>query len=1013
MKKVISVMMACAAVGILLLETACVDDRYDIDGGISKDITIPDNKLSLPLGDLKAQRLDSLIGTGLDILTVDENGYGISMEGKIDTIAVDLEHITVPANTFALERAFSVGDLHLDAVEVPGFIETVDLNFPKVTKANIDEDLPVIEEHASLEFSDTDFESLIEALGVSGQQQRTFENLTAHLHSADRKVPCDFTTRLPDEVKTLKRIEFCEKGSSDDQTDGAEVTITLTHPAKLSGMDRTFTLNATFPAEFELALDADMAKSGSCKLEEGARGHLNIIHFVDMKADEATSVLRFRLVSLEDVEDYHEDTDGVSVIDYKADFSYDLDYTAKGNLTLSETDDMADYKVGVDIHAALGIADADIALNPISGEFPSTIIPFEAKVNDLSYISYVGSLTFDPEKSRLTLKTSTDKSFEGFTLDANEPVIVQLPTNYHLDLVEGPEAAAWNRRTNTLTLYSLEDLLGATYVFEAEGVDFNAVVTDGSMNVKGEISIGTKSGQWKLLSSARRLSEVIDAVGPRNITLTLDETTMAVRDLDVRTDDIVETVRDTTAFDIDVPLGINLIEKAYALWPEKDIELSLNLTLTGLERTKVTAEADVLLTIPPFICVESDDPEVKVEGNLLHIVTSLDAKKCTLDKTLRVTHFDFTRLEGGCLAPVEVDGETRLQYASEVIVDGSVKVPASQISLSELSDDLSLHASIGYGDITARLFEGVLDYAPDSVETEVEIASDPSLSQMLENTSIVLSDPQIAVSLTNPLGVPLLVDLLIEGLDANGDVLTGSAIEIRNVAIHPATFDAAKNTTTPFTTHLLFAARDITVDGYETVVASGLTDFLKVVPHALRLKLVPRTDVSVTHHVDLLQSIKVAGDYKLSVPLKFDELHLKYETDKSSDIEVSFGDFSKYLSKASMSLKMNARNTIPVGLKLSLIPLDANGKELPFIHVTPVEIPAGDGSAISRNSKSVEVEFSFAADNCDFTDLARLRVSAEAFADHTEGGIALKPEQGFLLTDMVLTVIADVETNLN
>lgn len=1013
MKKVLTIVKSCIAVGALLLATACVDGSYDVGGGVSTDIKIPDNKLSLPLGDLKAQRLDSLIGAGLDILTVDENGYGINVEGKIDTISVDMDRISVPGDAFTFEREFSVGDLNLEAIEVPGFSETVNLDFAKITKAAVDADLPLLEEHSSLSFPDSVYDALMQILGVTGETKRTFDDITAHLHSDGHKVPCDFSTRLPEEVKALKRIEFCEKGCTDITPDGSELTITLRHPAKLNGMNRTFTLDAIFPDGFDLAATTEADMMGNCTLEKGAKGHNNIIHFTDVQATGEKSVLRFRVMSLADIEDYHEEKDGASYIDYKADFSYVLDYTVQGPLTLSKDDDLAEFNVGVDMKADLGIADADIDLNPICGDFPTTVIPFNANVDDLSFISYVGTLTFVPERSRLILKTCTDKSFEGFSMDANAPVIVQLPANFQLDLVEGSETAAWNRRNNTLTLYSLEDLLDATYVFEVESVAFDTDILDGSLELKGEISISTKTGQWKLLSKAKRLSEVMDAVGPRNIILSLEPTTIAIDDLDIRTNDIVETVCDTTEFSIDVPLGIDLIEKAYALWPEKDIELSLNIDIDGLEKSGLEVETDILMTIPSFICVESNDPEVKVNGNQLHITSVLEAKKGMLAKALRVTHFDFTRLENGCLAPVIVDGETRLQYASELIVNGSVKVPANKLSLSQLSDQLSLRASIAYGEITVRMFEGVLNYAPDPVETEVEIASDPSLSQMLENTSIVLSDPQIAVSLTNPLGVPLLFDLLIEGLDANGTVLTGSAIEIRNVAIHAATFDHAKNTTIPFTTHLLFAAWNIVVEGYETVVATGLTDILKVVPHALRLKLVPRTDASVTHHVDLLQPIKVAGDYKLSVPLQFDDLHLKYETDESNDIKVSFGDFSKYLSKATMSLKMNARNTIPVGLKLALIPLDSNGHELSFIHVSPAEIPAGDGSPISSGGEAKAVEFTFTADNCDFTSLAGLRVSAEAFANHTEGGIALKPEQGFQLTDMVLTVVADVETTLN
>lgn len=1003
---------AYVAAMLLLLTTACMDDRYDLNGGVSTDIHIPNNKLSMPLGDVKAQRLDFFLGAGQDILTLDENGYGICVKGDIDTISFEIDRITLPADTFQTDKAFSLGDLHLNAVEVPGFTETIDMNFSKVKWTQMDEDLPIVVERTSLKFTNPDFDALIKELTAEGLQQRTFNDMNAYLNASERHVPCGFSSRLPKELKTLKRIELCEKGSGESTWTGAAVNVTLNHPARMNGMERTFDFDVIFPAEFELASDDTATETGTCSLEKGMKGHHNIIRFRNVKAEGPTSVLRFRLMSLEDMEEYHVMTDGVSVIEYIADFSYNLDYMASGDLTLSATDDVADYSVGVTIHSKLGIADADITMNPIYGNLSTEVIPFDACVNDVSHVSSVGTLTFVPEKSRLTLTTATDKSFEGFTLDASEPAVVQLPTNFHLNLVDAPATAAWDSQTNMLTLSSLDDLLGATYVFEVTSVDLNATVTDGILPVSGEISVSTKNGVWRLFSTATRLSDIMKNLGSRSISLTLEPTTLTIDDVDVRTEEIVETVNDTSVFEIDVPLDIDIIEKVYALWPEEDVELSLNLAINGLEKTDVEVVADVLLTIPPFICMESDDPQVTVNGNTLRIVTTLDAKNCTLEKKLRVTQFDFTLLEGGYLAPVIVDGETRLQYSSALIAEGNVKVPATEVALSQLADDLSLHASISYNEITPRMFEGVLKYAPDPVENTLEIASDNSLSEMLNEMSLTLSNPQFAVSLTNPIGVPLLVDLLIEGLDENGTVIAGSVITLRDVPIHAASFNPEKNTTKPLATHLLFATHDVAVEGYETVVVPGLMDLLKVIPHALRLKLTPRADGSVTHHVDFLQPVELAGTYKLSVPLQFDELHLKYET-KDNDIEVSFGDFSSYLSKASMSLTMNARNTIPIGLKLTFIPLDAEGRELTFIHVSSVQIPAGDGSPISRDSKVTEVEFTFTADNADFTRLARLRVCAEAFANHTEGGIALRPEQGILFTDLVLSVIADVETTLN
>ena len=100
MKQLTKTKRANRAFGALLvlllpLSTSCVDNTYDLGGGVSTDITIPNNKISLPLGDLKAYSLDSLLKTEDGPLNIDENGvYGIRLSDTIRPVTIPIDPVT-------------------------------------------------------------------------------------------------------------------------------------------------------------------------------------------------------------------------------------------------------------------------------------------------------------------------------------------------------------------------------------------------------------------------------------------------------------------------------------------------------------------------------------------------------------------------------------------------------------------------------------------------------------------------------------------------------------------------------------------------------------------------------------------------------------------------------------------------------------------------------------------------------------------------------------------------------
>ena len=89
--------------GALSLICSCVNNKYDLNLDISKDVKIEGNKVTLPFGSLKLVTLDSLIDVDdIDVLEKSTDGtYSITKGDSISTITetVDPIEISVDGNT--------------------------------------------------------------------------------------------------------------------------------------------------------------------------------------------------------------------------------------------------------------------------------------------------------------------------------------------------------------------------------------------------------------------------------------------------------------------------------------------------------------------------------------------------------------------------------------------------------------------------------------------------------------------------------------------------------------------------------------------------------------------------------------------------------------------------------------------------------------------------------------------------------------------------------------------------
>ena len=282
------------------------------------------------------------------------------------------------------------------------------------------------------------------------------------------------------------------------------------------------------------------------------------------------------------------------------------------------------------------------------------------------------------------------------------------------------------------------------------------------------------------------------------------------------------------------------------------------------------------------------------------------------------------------------------------------------------------------------------------------------------NNKFTLANPQLALSIHNPIAEELAFDLSLIGKNEAGDTIPTATLFKNEPFVLAAGQYNEDGSITPVATRWLFAVNDtIKKVGYETKVAEALGTLLVEIPHQIDIELNAHFNTDLVKKIDYNNDLELLCEYGVMVPLQFDNLELTY-TDTIADIQFNLDetldDLSLSISNVELAIAMNLKNTLPVGLKLDLIPLDASGNEIAGIKIGSIELPAGNGSDISSATdiKGTPVELAIKCDSP--STLSKLdKVSFNLEVSSGNGDNALTGKQGLQVCDIVLQIMCDVE----
>ena len=298
-----------------------------------------------------------------------------------------------------------------------------------------------------------------------------------------------------------------------------------------------------------------------------------------------------------------------------------------------------------------------------------------------------------------------------------------------------------------------------------------------------------------------------------------------------------------------------------------------------------------------------------------------------------------------------------------------------------------------------------------------------------KNNKLTLANPQLALSIYNPIEDELVFDLSIIGKDANGQPIETFTIDFTDepFILKAGVRDEINNTIIPTATRWLFAVSDeVQREGYEIKVAPALGTLLENMPDSIDIALNAHFNTNIATKIDYNRDLNLKCEYSVLVPLQFDELYFNY-TDTISDIhfnlQETLDEMNVSISNVELGIAMNLKNTLPIGLNLELIPLDTENNVIEEIEIgsiikgvkcNSIEIPVGDGSPIKSDdngNNGTPVEWFIKCKSPEaLSKLDKIAFSIDVKSDN--GDNALSGKQGLQIRDIVLQIMCDAEMDL-
>ena len=991
--------------GCMALCCGCVDNAYDLNKDIVMDVTIAGNKITLPVGNVKSIVLDSLIDVDdIDMLEKMNGVYSLSKSDVIDPIDIEIDPIKINIDPITHSSTFQFEEVTIEEAVLNEVKKEQEFGVNEVSIEDLNESLPTLQTEVTKELYTPEMESQIEALKASGSTQEIKIQLNQTVETDLEEVAFGLDYALPTEIKEITDITLNNL-----------IQFKITNPDILDGVNKYISFTTTFPEGFVLRLDKNAPDAEKYSLSSDNR----TVSVTNVEAKGETTMLQFYIDEMVGLGAKH--INGNISLDDK--ITYVVEYTVNGEISVSANTNLDDLKFLVNMDHKVSFEDAKGSTNDIDVEFEQMDFDFSAHFDNLEHIKEVEYIDFDAANSKIYFTTDLgDGGFEPFNLKEGCQLKLSFPENFVLDLAQChyPDGVIYNKEEHAFFISDVNKLHGYQWDLAIDRIDVYKEVIDHKcdLNAVASISVVAGDGMLKLgETDVESFNSTLKSLKSKNVVFTMAETHLHIDDAVVLTEVIHEEIEEHTSFSVNEKMddGVGRIETIEFY---NEVPIVLEVALTGVEELATDVHLNLDVTLPSFLVLSSKDERVKIEEGKMTIDADYNPQSGNLEIEMLAEkiHFAGDEFPNGMEMKDSTDNNRYLQYDSDVPIIGEAYINETEMHSTILGKDIGIDVNFNIGEMEVKKFSGIYCGDIDDIHETIEFDLGEDLDFLKEDgNTITLSDPQIKFSIDNPVSIPVDMSLSLFGKDDTENIIEESRVETA-IRLEPAAYDEVTGEITTREMKYLLTNKETLLEGYTNVVIPNLSDLLKKIPNSLEIELIPTIDESITHHVDLSKDLVFHPEYDVVVPLKFDNIHIEY-TELIEDLNKDLGEALEHFANIELKVDMDIRNTIPVGLVLTVEPLDTYGNLIEGVEIENVQIAAGNGKNInefdSEEDSGEKLQLIVRSRGDVLRRLDKLNLLIKADADETVGGEALAPEQGVHIANIVLEVKGDVDTNLD
>lgn len=920
-------------------------NELDMDKEISLDMQIAPGGLFIPIGSLDTLYLDSLIKIDNESMldTLPGGVYGISMSDSISKIKINVDSWEIDIPSPDIEKIST----HFDTPTK----EDLSLNIPKRTST-------AVMEVASINLSDinsklpsfvTGITTPSVAIPISGV---SFHNEITIPTSGEITKDITFNYTLPEDVKTLNKIYFGESGSAAGQLISLNVDLGGIYAVLSDPQVSIKTLNITFPDNFVLGADDNL----SSYIPAGQYSVSGNVFSISMNSGQALPQLTGESKVLP-----------ISFYLKEADFKsqgHDISYS--GTIRYSLVLDIAgttkaggELYVKVDMSDKLKMADFSVDTYSKSVELASDTITSDCKVEGLDGMKRINNIQFDRSASYIRLKLS-DFDIAPFAFGSASRIRLVFSNDFGFDksVSLASKGGSWTTdgvNNNVLDINpSLAKGQAIDLVVSSLEINQDIDKLNASITLKNDVAY-----QASITIDAKDDLRASDLESLKDIPVEFEVSgALVIEDANFVNSEIKTNINNTTSISVNEMIDPALVELR-RIDLERPSGVSMNLKFKGVPSTIDSLTlSNFTITFPDFLCIEYLGNNSDTTIYLAEDGKSLVINKVLTQRELADNSNGFTMANlkiNGLLfkKPLELVNGRLILDDEKVSITGSATMGEENLGLSGLGD-IEVYPTVEFDPIVIKSISGKFNPQIDPIHEEIDL--DLGDNDIFNgNNTLSLSDPEIVISLTSSITVPVNIDMSISSLDSKGAYIAQDITpDMGTIHINACdSIDESRKTTIViYKNERQVSSSDDTV----YVRLSRLSELMASMPQKIVFNLTAGADQSVNHYLDVSRELAVTGEYKVTVPLEFDNLYFEY-SDTINDLGEDLRDIADKIDANSMKLIMETESTIPLGVSLDLKAYDSNWKEIPGIKISSIKIPAGsEAHAPVSDTLSIEMQ---------------------------------------------------------